>query len=118
MTADPKNEPRVRDVALLRQLHREHVECEVTSLRWPLSLHHINKHPRDDVRGNLVMVHGDGTTGFHGLLEANDVPARQQLGMYITHHRPDTLEYLLWRFPRAGQAAAWLERRYLVGWPA
>jgi len=106
----------VRDAQLLRQLHRELTECEVTGGRWPLSLHHINRHPRDDIIGNLVMVEGDGTTGFHGRLEARDPVALHMLGEYIVTERPDTIEYLTWRF--GTEAPAWLERRYLVGWPA
>ena len=115
VTPDLKPEPRIRNGALLRQLHREHTECEVTGVRWPLSLHHINNKPRDDVPGNLVMVEGSGTTGFHGRLTERDAVALKMLGEYIVSERIDVLEYLMWRF--GDQAGAWLERRYLVGWP-
>jgi hypothetical protein len=115
----PKPEPRVRDRQLLAGLHRMLHECAVTGERRNgLSLHHINRHPRDDVRGNLVMVDGSGTTGFHGRLEARDPDALRQLGEHIVAERPDTLDYLRWRFPKPGQAEAWLERHYLVRWPA
>jgi hypothetical protein len=117
MTADPKAPPRVRDPELMRRLHEEVTECEVTGGRWPLSLHHICRHPRDDLRANLVMVQGDGTIGFHGQLEARNPEALALLGKHIVEERPDTLAYLEWRFWKPGQAAAWLERRYLVGWP-
>lgn len=114
MTPDPKPAPRVRDAALLRRLHRELTECEVTGYRWPLSLHHVSKHPRDDVRGNLVMVEGSGTTGFHGRLEARDPVALHMLGEYLVAERPDTFEYLRWRMGET--APAWVKRNLLVGW--
>lgn len=116
MKADPKPEPRVRDAELMRRLHRELRECEVTGATGQLSLHHINRHPRDDVRGNLVMVEGSGTTGFHGQLEARNPFDLSLLGEFIVAERPDTLEYLRWRF--GDQAEAWLERHYRVRWPA
>ena len=99
-------------------LHRQLRECEVTGATGWLSLHHINNKPRDDVRGNLVMVEGSGTIGFHGRLTVNDPVALALLGQHIVQHRPDTLEYLRWRFPKPDQAEAWLERHYLVEWPA
>lgn len=109
MTPDPKPSKRVRDAQLLSGLHRYLHECEVTGERRNgLSLHHINRHPRDDVRGNLVMVDGSGTTGFHGRLEARDPEALALLGKYIVEHRPDTLDYLRWRYGE--QAPAWLVR--------
>ena len=95
MPLDFKAERRVRDAPLLSGMHRMIHECEVTGERRNgLSVHHINRHPRDDVRGNLVMVDGDGTRGFHGLLEARDHAALRLLGEYIVAERPDTLEYL------------------------
>jgi hypothetical protein len=115
MTADPKPHRRVSDGQLLARLHEQIRECEVTDRHWPLSLHHINRHPRDDLIGNLVMVEGSGTTGFHGRLEARDPVALRMLGEYIVLERADTLDYLEWRFGET--APAWLERRYLVGWP-
>ena len=115
MRADPKPEPRVRTPGLMAALHRQLRECEVTGTTGLLSLHHINRHPRDDTRGNLVMVEGSGTTGFHGRLEARDPVALALLGQYLVTDRPDTLEYLAWRF--GDLAPAWLERRYLVEWP-
>ena len=112
---DFKAERRVRDPQLLSGMHRMIHECQVTGERGQLSVHHINKHPRDDVIGNLVMVEGSGTTGYHGRLEARDAVALALLGRYIVDERPDTLEYLRWRFGE--QAEAWLERHYLVKWP-
>lgn len=112
---DPRPERRVRTPGLLSLLHRRYRECQVTGATGRLSLHHINRHPRDDVIGNLVMVEGSGTTGYHGRLEARDPVALALLGQYIVEQRPDTLDYLQWRFGE--QAGAWLERHYLVGWP-
>lgn len=114
---DPKPQGRIRDGRLMSGLHRMIHECQVTGERRNgLSLHHINRHPRDDVPGNLVMVDGSGTTGFHGRLEARDPVALRMLGEHIVEHRPDTLEYLRWRY--GDTAEAWLERHYLVEWPA
>jgi hypothetical protein len=108
--SDPKPESRIRDPLLLRDLHYEWKECALcltTSER--LSLHHICKHPRDDVRGNLVMLCGSGTTGCHGLVEDRDKATCALLGAHVRKERPDVLEHLRWRF---GQEAAveWLDR--------
>jgi hypothetical protein len=72
-------------------------ECAICGWQSPLSLHHVSKHPRDDVRGNLVMVCGSGTTGCHGRLEAHDRMTSWLLGQYILAERPDVVEYLIWR---------------------
>lgn len=111
---DPKQDPRVRDGALLRRLHGRWRECAITGATRGLSLHHVRKHPRDDVEPNLVMVEGSGTTGFHGRLEAGDPTARRLMGEYLRDERPDTIDYLVRRCGGAEQAAAWFERTYLV----
>lgn len=61
------------------------------------------------MEGNLVMLCGSGTTGCHGLIEAGDKRKKLELGTYIRAKRPDTLEYLEWRFSQEG-ADAWLQR--------
>ncbi len=58
------------------------------------SLHHIHKHPRDDLEENLVMTCGHGTVGHHGLIEGHDRATCQALGIYLVRNRPDTLAYL------------------------
>lgn len=115
---DPKPAGRIRDRDLLRQLHLEWKECVLCGsigetregmpnpegLRWiGLSLHHISKHPRDDIRGNLVMLCGHGTAGCHGLVEANNEETIRALGRYILRSRGDTITYL---YERKGASAA------------
>ncbi len=125
---DPKPEGRIRDPDLLRRLHLEWKECALCrsigesrpdapnpeNLIWVgLSLHHIVKHPRDDVRGNLVMLCGHGTAGCHGLVEAGDTETLQNLGQHILSARGDTITYLYERLG-AGAAREFLETRLLV----
>lgn len=105
MTArsDPRPPRRVRDRALLARCHQRWRTCALCSRGGdrPLSLHHINRHPRDDVVGNLVMLCGSGTTGCHGLIEARDPDAKRRLSA-ILHRRPDVVEYL------ASRGRSWL----------
>lgn len=129
MSAAPdwKPEGRIRNPELLRELHKEWRECALCgSIGWEhspvpenrvwigLSLHHINKHPRDDLRGNLVMVCGHGTAGCHGLIESNSAEHRGILGIYIVQNRPDTVEYLDWRLGGLERADEWLQRMLWV----
>ena len=107
--------PRVRDPELLRRLHLEWRSCALAddTCEWWRSLHHIHRHPRDDVRANLVMLCGDGVAGHHGRIEANDDEARAQLGLYIARHRPDTIAYINEKLPN-GRGWAWLEHRLFL----
>src|SRR5438132_1162605 len=59
-----------------------------------LSLHHIHKRPRDDVRANLVWLCGDGTRGHHGKIEAHDPESKRRLGAHVLLYRQDTVMYL------------------------
>lgn len=59
-----------------------------------LSLHHVSKHPRDDLRENLVMLCGDGVRGCHGKIEAHDHETIQALNHYLLASRPDVVEHL------------------------
>jgi hypothetical protein len=112
---DPKGPPRVKDSVLLTILHREWRECVLCGEhRGKLSLHHIHKHPRDDVRPNLVMLCGDGVSGCHGAIEAGDRPTREKLGIYIVMMRLDVIQYLNAKLGGETQADAWLERNLLV----
>lgn len=110
---DPRPPARVRDPDLLKRLHREWKECALCLETGRLSLHHIRKHPRDDLRQNLVMLCGDGTTGCHGLIELNDPVASLQLGRYILASRPDTIAYLAFKLGPLG-GTDWLRRQYGV----
>ena len=102
---------KIRDPELLKKLHVHWRDCALCGKTFPLSLHHINRHPRDDVEGNLVMLCGDGVRGCHGLIEARDTITRWQLSFYLRESRQDTLEYLDTRFPIEG-ADSWLRRVY------
>ena len=94
LLADPKPASRVKDPGVFRVLHLEWRECALCGSIGPLSLHHVSKHPRDDLRSNLVMVCGSGTTGCHGLIESRNFEKLRELGEYLLEHRPDTIEYL------------------------
>lgn len=97
MNADPKPAKRIKDPKLLAQLHRQLRDCALcgdVGLLIGLSLHHIHRHPRDDVRANLVMLCGSGTTGCHGDIEARDYATLESLGIYLRAERPDFLDYL------------------------
>lgn len=103
----------VRDSVLLRQLHREWKECALCLETFRLSLHHIHKHPRDDVRGNLVMLCGDGVQGCHGRVEAHDPVTMRLLGEHIADHRPDVVEYLTDKLGPS-EAHEWILRQHHV----
>lgn len=110
---DPKPERRVIDRALMRRLHVEWRECAIcgeSAIR--LSLHHVHKHPRNDLRENLVMLCGDGTRGCHGLIENGDRQTRARLGAHVAWYRPDIVTYLDRQLGGSEQGTAWL-RRYL-----
>ena len=100
---DQRPRGKTRDPDLLRELHLEWKECALCGAVFPLSLHHINKHPRDDERGNLVMLCGSGTTGCHSAIEAQDEEKISDLGRYILAARGDTIAYL---YERLGAIAA------------
>ena len=121
---DLKPPPRIRDRELLVALHHEWRECALcmglgfgSSFEWiGLSLHHVCKHPRDDVRGNLVMLCGDGTRGCHGLVEARDAKTLRWLGEHIIEERPDILEYLAWR--KGETAWEWFRLQFGIDSPS
>lgn len=111
---DTKPERRIRDSDLLSRLHAEWEECALClSTGWEfegdhrtwigLSLHHVCKHPRDDVRGNLIMLCGDGVRGCHGEVE---LLSAARLGRHIRSARPDIIEHIRWRFGET--AEEWL----------
>ena len=114
MIADPKPSPRVKDPDLLARLHREWRSCALcggtTADSSQLSLHHIHRHPRDDVRGNLVMLCGSGTTGCHGEIEAHLPGASRQLRILIDLSRHDVIEYLDGKLGGLDAAFGWLDR--------
>jgi hypothetical protein len=101
---------------LLRRLHLTWTDCAIgaefpdTDCHWLRSLHHIHRHPRDDVQGNLIMLCGDGTRGHHGLVEARDPRTIKRLGYLVRFERPDTLRYLTAKLGDAEKVNAWLTR--------
>lgn len=113
-TPDLKQEPRVRDPELLRVLHLVWRECCLCGEVDPLSLHHFSKHPRDDVRENLCMLCGSGTTGCHGLIEDHDEEKTRALGLYVVTARADTIAYLVRRKEGETQAAEWMRQNLLI----
>lgn len=110
---DTKPRKRIKDPELLRRMHLMWFECALCGSTGRLSLHHINKHPRDDVQENLVMVCGSGTTGCHGLIESHDEPTLRKLGEYILRSRGDTIMYL---YEYLGPVAAteWMHTHFMV----
>lgn len=97
MAADPRPPRRIDDHELLTNLRwRWRGECAVEDdecVDW-FSLHHIHKHPRDDVEANLAMVCGDGVAGHHGRIEAHEHAVCSRFGIYLMVRRLDTMEYL------------------------
>lgn len=105
---------RVKDPELLKRLHLDWKECVLCLETFRLSLHHIHRHPRDDVEANLVMLCGDGTTGCHGLIESRDLTTSRELGQYILASRPDTISYLIEKTGGPIPFADWMQRQYGV----
>ncbi len=108
---DLKKAPRVRDALLLRELHLHGVVCVLCGK--PGSLHHV--YPRgqggDDVRGNLLGLCGDGTTGHHGLTESHDPETLTAVGTVIVTARTDVVGYMVGKLgEEAGRE--WLNRRF------
>lgn len=116
--SDPKPPNRVRDLELLATLHvRWRGTCVLDELGDCVSrysLHHIHRHPRDDVQANLVMLCGDGTTGHHGLITAEDETARATLGLYLVTQRLDTMTYLTEKLGSDEAARQWLRSSLLA----
>lgn len=106
----------------MKALHHEWKECVlchsvglgVNFVPVGLSLHHILKHPRDDVRENLVMLCGDGVRGCHGHIEARDPVTCKLLGEHILEFRPDVVSHLGWRLGGPVAASEWLQRHLHV----
>lgn len=111
VTPDPKATPRIIDRDLTRRLHIRWRECALCGkAASQRSLHHIHRHPRDDVEGNLVMCCGHGTAGCHGNIEARHAPTLQRLRDHIELARPDVIEYLDAKLGGLDHALAWLDR--------
>lgn len=98
----------------MKTMHLVWKECCVCGETSPRSLHHVSKHPRNDVRGNLVMLCGSGTTGCHGRIEARDPVTMRLLGEHIVARRQDVVEYLI---EMKGPLAAenWMRENLLIG---
>lgn len=102
---DPRPTGRLRDPQLLRRLHLEWDCCAICGLSdTRLSLHHVLKNPRQDIREAIVMLCGDGVAGCHGKIEANDPEALAELAQHIVDERPDVIDHLI---DRLGEVPAW-----------
>jgi hypothetical protein len=108
--SDFKRPARIRDPKLLSELHHEWRECCVCGATDHLSLHHIVKHPRDDVKPNLVMLCGDGVRGCHGLIEAHHGPTERKLLRHLLNSRPDAIYHLKEQMGLSG-AAHWIDQK-------
>ena len=113
---DPRPPKRVDDPELLARLHLVWVECALPSCGKVsgLSLHHIHKHPRDDVEANLVMLCGSGTTGHHGAIEHHDHEVCRELAAYLMRERLDTMEYLGGKLGGVNAVREWLRSQLHV----
>lgn len=119
MPPDPRPPARVRNPDLMRRLHGEWRDCALRDDMHPdtpflsgafgLSLHHIHKHPRDDVQANLMMTCGSGTTGCHGLIEHHDATVMVALQRAISE-RVDTRRYLVDKLGGPEAASEWIAR--------
>lgn len=118
MPPNPKPAKRIKDPELLRRLHLAWQECALCHgtaySEGRLSLHHIHKHPRDDVQANLVMLCGDGVRGCHGKITAEDPATKLRLGAYITLYRFDTMEYLAEKLGGPVAVVEWAHQRGLL----
>jgi hypothetical protein len=96
MPPDPRPPKRIKDPVLLRAIHQQGGVCALAddTCESQLSLHHIHKHPRDDLEANLVFLCGSGTTGHHGLIEGHDKRTKERFGAYLLLKRSDFLIYL------------------------
>lgn len=110
---DPRPQGRIRNPELLAELHLRWKECALCRATWPLSLHHIVKHPRNDVEGNLVMLCGDGVQGCHGMIEAGDQNTLYALGRHIHDERYDSIVYI---YEHLGATAGreWMRQHLLL----
>jgi hypothetical protein len=109
---DPRPRRRIRDRNLMSELHvRWRGDCVLAAfspcVRYRYSLHHIHKHPRDDVEANLVMLCGHGTIGHHGMIESHDEFAKAALGRWLLRERRDTVEYLIGKLGSVEAATEW-----------
>jgi hypothetical protein len=111
MPPDPRPPKRIKDPVLLRAMHLQGGVCVLAddTCVWPLSLHHIHRHPRDDVFANLAWLCGSGTTGHHGAIEGHDREAKLRFGRYIVLYRLDTMDYLARKLGSIEAARAWSE---------
>ena len=110
---DWKKPKRIKDPAVFKQLHDAGVQCVLCGKRG--TLHHVLPRSRggDDVYENLIGLCGSGTTGHHGLIEANDLDTRNDVGTWLLQERPDVISYVHAKLgPEAG--ADWLRRKLLI----
>ncbi len=113
VTPDPKPTKRVKDKKVLKKLHLKGVRCVLCNNAG--SLHHIYPTGQggDDVESNLLGLCGDGVSGHHGAIEANDVVTRICVGDYLISERPDFMFYLQGKLGEE-RGREWLRRKYFM----
>lgn len=119
-TPDPKPAPRPRkqtrviDKDATKRARLAHPSCVICG-DLATNSHHVLARSQggDDVPACLASLCGSGTSGCHGLIEANDEAARRALGEHLVLARQDTLEYVRSKF---GVVAGndWLARRLFI----
>jgi hypothetical protein len=116
VATDFKNPPRVKDPALLRWMHSRHPRCVLCGN--PASLHHIYSRGKqgDDLPENLIALCGDGVTGHHGLIEANDVATRFSVGIYLMEKRPEVVLYMQVKLGTE-EGLEWLRQKFYMALP-
>jgi hypothetical protein len=112
MPPDPRPPKRIKDPGLLGLLHLNGGVCVLAddTCENYVSLHHIHKHPRDDLNENLVWLCGSGTTGHHGAIESHDKRTKERFGTYLMVERMDFLMYLHRKLGSDEAAHEWLIR--------
>jgi hypothetical protein len=70
----------------------------------------------DDLPENLIALCGDGVTGHHGLIEANDVMTRIAIGEYLALKRPEVVLYMQVKLGTE-EGLEWLRQKFYMALP-
>ncbi len=111
---DPRPTKRVKNPKAMSDTHKAGCFC-VLNCGKPGSVHHVLPRSQggDDIPANLVCLCGSGTTGHHGLVEANNPGALAELGAYLQLERPDTIRYVKIKLGDM-EGTEWLKNKLLV----
>jgi len=112
---DAKPAKRVKNPKAMSDAHKRGGVCALNCNTTPVSLHHVLPRSQggDDVAANMLFLCGSGTTGHHGLVEANDTPTLVLLGEHLLLERPDTISYIKGKLGEEA-GTAWLARKLLL----